>query len=129
MSFSQQKGMQQKKRRVVVVLPAYNCAKTLEQTVTDIPQKYVDEIVLVDDASTDETIKVAERLKIKHIKKHSKNLGYGANQKSCYEIALSIGADIIIMLHPDYQYDPKLIVDIVDAFSNDVDIVSSFMIG
>ncbi len=123
MSFLQQKVAQRGKHRIVVVLPAYNCAKTLEQTINDIPPNCIDEIVLVDDASTDETLKVAESLNIKHIKRHNKNLGYGANQKSCYDIALSIGADIVVMLHPDYQYDPSLIVDIVNEFSDDVDIV------
>ena len=116
--------LQQKaEHRVVVVLPAYNCARTLKQTVMDIPQKYVDEIVLVDDASTDETIDVAKTLSIKHIKKHIKNLGYGANQKSCYDIVLSIGADIVIMVHPDYQYDPKLIGDILGGILKGADVV------
>jgi len=96
-------------QKIVVVLPAYNAEKTLEQTYREIPFDIVDEVVLVDDASADKTVKEAQRLGIKHIIKHKKNLGYGANQKTCYKYALSLKADIIIMLHPDYQYTPKLI--------------------
>lgn len=97
------------KKKIVVVLPAYNAARTLAKTYSNIPLDIVDELVLVDDASSDETITLAEQLGIQHIIRHDKNMGYGANQKTCYQKALSIGADIIIMLHPDYQYDPKLI--------------------
>lgn len=96
-------------KKIVVVLPAYNAARTLAKTYSNIPLDIVDELVLVDDASSDETIALAEQLGIQHIIRHDKNRGYGANQKTCYQKALSIGADIIIMLHPDYQYDPKLI--------------------
>lgn len=96
-------------KKIVVVLPAYNAARTLTITYRNIPMDVVDELVLVDDASNDETIVLAEQLGIKYIIKHDKNKGYGANQKTCYQKALSVGADIIIMLHPDYQYDPKLI--------------------
>ncbi|MFA6348731.1 MAG: glycosyltransferase [Candidatus Paceibacterota bacterium] len=96
------------KPKVIVVLPAYNAAKTLEKTVADIPKEFVDEIILVDDGSHDETIRVAESLALTVIT-HDKNRGYGANQKTCYEAALAHGADIVVMLHPDYQYDPKLI--------------------
>lgn len=96
-------------KKIVVVLPAYNAARTLTITYRNIPMDVVDELVLVDDASNDETIILAERLGIKYIIKHDENKGYGANQKTCYQKALSVGADIIIMLHPDYQYDPKLI--------------------
>lgn len=90
-------------------MPAYNAEKTLEQTYAEIPAGVVDEVILVDDASTDETIAVAHSLGIHHILLHDRNKGYGANQKTCYTKALSLGADIVIMLHPDYQYSPKLI--------------------
>ncbi len=99
--------------KTVVVLPAYNAAKTLEKTVQDIPKNLVQEIILVDDFSGDETLKVARKLGLT-IVKHSKNRGYGANQKTCYKTALKRGADIIVMLHPDYQYDPKLIKHFVE---------------
>jgi len=98
-----------KGQKIIVVLPAYNAAKTLEITFNEIPFEIVDEVVLVDDSSRDDTIEVAKRLGIKHIIRHEKNLGYGGNQKSCYRKALELGGDIIIMLHPDYQYTPKLI--------------------
>lgn len=94
---------------MVVVLPAYNAARTLELTYREIPHDIVDEVVLVDDASSDETVAIACSLGIKHIVVHEKNRGYGANQKTCYRTALSLGADIIIMVHPDYQYTPLLI--------------------
>jgi glycosyltransferase involved in cell wall biosynthesis len=96
-----------KQQKIIVVLPAYNAAATLALTVKDIPEM-VDEIILVDDQSCDETLKVAEELGL-FLFRHEKNLGYGANQKTCYRLALDHGADIIIMIHPDYQYDPKLI--------------------
>lgn len=96
------------KKKVVVVMPAYNAAKTLKKTYDEIDKAIVDEVILVDDASRDETAKVARKLKIKTLV-HAQNRGYGANQKTCYEAALKRGADIVIMLHPDYQYDPKLI--------------------
>jgi glycosyltransferase involved in cell wall biosynthesis len=96
-------------KKIVVVLPAYNAELTLEKTYSEIPFDVVDEVVLVDDASKDHTIEVGKRLGIKHIIQHEKNRGYGGNQKTCYDKALSIGADIVIMLHPDYQYTPKLI--------------------
>lgn len=95
-------------KKVVVVLPAYNAAKTLEMTYKEIPFAFVDEVVLVDDASWDGTAAVAHKLGIKVII-HNKNIGYGGNQKTCYKAALELGADIVIMLHPDYQYTPKLI--------------------
>lgn len=97
------------KQKVVVVLPAYNAARTLEKTLAEIDRELVDEIILVDDASQDETVALAHSLGIRHIITHSQNLGYGGNQKTCYEAALKLGADIIIMLHPDYQYTPKLL--------------------
>jgi glycosyltransferase involved in cell wall biosynthesis len=96
-------------KKVVVVLPAYNAALTLEKTYNEIPFNVVDEVVLVDDSSKDNTIEEAKRLGIKHIVKHTKNRGYGGNQKSCYAKALELEADIVVMLHPDYQYTPKLI--------------------
>lgn len=96
-------------KKIVVVLPAYNAELTLEKTYNEIPFDIVDEVVLVDDASKDNTIGEGKRLGIKHIIRHENNRGYGGNQKTCYDKALSIGADIIIMLHPDYQYTPKLI--------------------
>lgn len=94
--------------KTIVVLPAYNAAKTLTKTVNDIPREYVDEIILVDDFSNDETVEIAKKLGLT-IERHHVNRGYGANQKTCYSVALEHGADIIVMLHPDYQYDPKLI--------------------
>ena len=97
------------KKKVIVVLPAYNAAKTLEITYREIDFSIVDDVILVDDKSKDETIQEAQRLGIKHIVKHKENKGYGGNQKSCYNKALELGADIVIMLHPDYQYTPKLI--------------------
>ena len=96
-------------KKITVVLPAYNAAKTLEKTYQEIPFDIVDEVILVDDASTDETVKVAGTLNIQHVIRHDNNKGYGGNQKTCYTKALSLGADIVIMLHPDYQYNPKLI--------------------
>jgi len=92
-----------------VVMPAYNAAKTLEKTYNEIPFDIVDEVILVDDASSDNTVIVAKNLGVKHIIRHDKNKGYGGNQKTCYQKALSLNADIVIMVHPDYQYTPKLI--------------------
>src|SRR5688500_1372574 len=94
--------------KVIVVLPAYFAAKTLERTVSEIPRDLVDEIVLVDDASKDETVDIAHRLGLTTFQ-HPMNLGYGGNQKTCYREALRRGADIVVMLHPDYQYSPKLL--------------------
>ena len=98
-----------KDKKVIVVLPAYNASKTLEQTYYEIPFDIVDDVILTDDNSCDDTIEVAKRLNIEHIITHRSNLGYGGNQKSCYNKALELEADIVIMLHPDYQYTPKLI--------------------
>jgi glycosyltransferase involved in cell wall biosynthesis len=95
-------------KKIVVVMPAYNAAKTLVTTYQEIPLDIVDDVLLVDDASTDNTKEVATRLNI-HLIVHTQNKGYGGNQKTCYEAALAVNADIIIMLHPDYQYTPKLI--------------------
>ena len=96
-------------KKIVVVLPAYNAVLTLEKTYKEIPFDIVDEVILVDDASKDNTVEIARHLGIHHIICHDKNKGYGGNQKSCYKKALELGADIVIMLHPDYQYTPKLI--------------------
>lgn len=93
---------------IVVVLPAFHAARTLEKTVAEIPREIVDEILLVDDASADETAAISRSLQIKTFV-HAKNLGYGGNQKTCYREALKLGADIVVMLHPDYQYSPKLV--------------------
>lgn len=95
-------------QKVVVVMPAYNAEKTLRRTYAEIPHDVVDEIILVDDASHDHTVKVAKELGLTTVV-HSRNRGYGGNQKTCYETALAMGADIVIMLHPDYQYTPRLI--------------------
>ncbi|MEI7663714.1 MAG: glycosyltransferase family 2 protein [Bacteroidota bacterium] len=96
-------------KKIIVVLPAYNAEKTIAQTIAEIPLDLVDEYVVVDDASTDNTIQVASTLKVKNLIKHDKNRGYGGNQKTCYDTALQLNGDIVIMLHPDYQYTPKLI--------------------
>ena len=109
-----------KNQKVVVVLPAYNAAKTLELTYNEIDFNIVDEVILVDDASKDDTISVANHLGIRHIIIHEKNKGYGGNQKSCYNKALELGADIIIMLHPDYQYTPKLINAMASIIGSDL---------
>jgi len=109
-----------KGNKIIVVMPAYNAAKTLEVTYNEIPFNIVDDVILVDDFSPDETIKIGQKLGIKHIIKHEQNKGYGANQKTCYAKALSLDADIIIMLHPDYQYTPLLIESIAYMLANDV---------
>jgi glycosyltransferase involved in cell wall biosynthesis len=107
-------------KKVVVVMPAYNAAKTLTDTYKEIPMDIVDDVIIVDDASPDNTIEVAKNLGIKHIIRHDRNKGYGGNQKTCYQKALSLNADIIIMLHPDYQYTPKLIPSMVYIIANDL---------
>jgi glycosyltransferase involved in cell wall biosynthesis len=107
-------------KKVVVVLPAYNAAQTLERTYKEIDFNIVDDVVLVDDASKDNTVEVGKKLGIKHIISHEKNTGYGGNQKSCYNKALSIGADIVIMLHPDYQYTPLLIPAMASIIGNNL---------
>jgi hypothetical protein len=104
---------EKKELKTVVVLPAYNAAKTLELTVCDIPKDLVSEIILVDDASQDNTVEVAKKLGLK-VFTHVKNSGYGANQKTCYLKALESGADIVVMVHPDYQYDPKIIPELIE---------------
>lgn len=107
-------------KKVVVVLPAYNAELTLAKTYHEIPLDVVDEVVLVDDESRDNTIEEAKKLGIQHIIRHEKNKGYGGNQKTCYRKALSLGADIIIMLHPDYQYTPKLIPSMAHIIAQDI---------
>ena len=96
-------------RKVVVMLPAYNAASTLEKTYLEIPKAIVDEVILVDDCSDDNTIEIARKVGIDHVIRHDHNKGYGGNQKTCYSKALNLGADIVVMLHPDYQYTPQLI--------------------
>ncbi len=96
-------------KKLIVVLPAFNADKTLEKTYREIPFDIVDEVLLVDDDSTDRTVEIARTLNIAHVIEHDRNRGYGGNQKTCYDEALGLGADIVIMLHPDYQYTPRLI--------------------
>ncbi len=107
-------------KKVAVVLPAYNAERTLEQTYSEIPFDIVDEVILVDDFSTDNTYELAQKIGVSHVIKHESNKGYGGNQKSCYHKALEIGADIVVMLHPDYQYTPKLIHSMCYLIANDV---------
>lgn len=107
-------------QKVIVVLPAYNASQTLEQTYREIPMDLVDEVVLVDDASSDETVVLARKLGIQHVLRHEKNRGYGGNQKTCYRHALDAGADIVVMLHPDYQYTPKLLRSMVSLIAEGV---------
>ncbi|MDE3135805.1 MAG: glycosyltransferase family 2 protein [Acidobacteriota bacterium] len=119
------------KPKVVVVMPAYNAAKTLRITYQDIPHQRVDGIILVDDGSTDETLAIARELNLT-VFVHARNFGYGANQKTCYTEALRDGADIVVMLHPDYQYDPTLLPELVAPIeAGDADIVlgSRFLMG
>lgn len=101
-------------------MPAYNAAETLEITYKEIPMNIVDEVILVDDHGTDNTTDLAKLLGIQHVIRHEKNKGYGGNQKTCYNKALEIGADIVIMLHPDYQYTPKLIESMSYLIANEV---------
>jgi glycosyltransferase involved in cell wall biosynthesis len=100
-------------QKVIVVMPAYNAAATLERTWREIPREWVDEIILVDDASQDDTAARAQALGIDCVIRHERNRGYGANQKTCYSTALARGADIVVMLHADYQYDPRLLEALV----------------
>lgn len=107
-------------KKVIVVLPAYNAEKTLEKTYKEIPFDIVDEVVLVDDASSDNTSTLAKTIGITHVIRHENNKGYGGNQKTCYQTALELDADIVIMLHPDYQYTPLLITAMVSIIANDL---------
>src|SRR3990172_4366167 len=105
-------------KKLIVIMPAYNAERTLRQTYEELPHEYVDEIILVDDASRDATAAVARELGIKTII-HPENRGYGANQKTCYAAALAAGADIVVMLHPDYQYSPKLVTAMASMIASD----------
>jgi glycosyltransferase involved in cell wall biosynthesis len=119
------------KPKVIVVMPAYNAAKTLKITYEDIPPQSVDQIILVDDGSTDKTLEIARELQLTAFV-HTRNFGYGANQKTCYTEALKEGADIVVMLHPDYQYDPTLLPEVVGPIkAGEADIVlgSRFLAG
>lgn len=107
-------------KKIVVVMPAYNAALTMERTYKEIPFDIVDEVVLVDDFSRDNTSDVARQLGVHHVIRHDKNKGYGGNQKTCYNKALELGADIVIMLHPDYQYTPLLIPSVSYIIANDL---------
>ncbi len=107
-------------KKITVVLPAYNAGQTLEMTYREIPFDIVDEVILVDDLSNDNTIDKAKELGIKHIVRHPENKGYGGNQKSCYNKALELNSDIVVMLHPDYQYTPKLIPSMCYLIANDI---------
>ena len=107
-------------KKVIVVLPAYNAALTIEKTYNEIPFDIVDEVILTDDKSSDNTVNVGKKLGIQHIIEHQRNRGYGGNQKSCYNKALELNADIVVMLHPDYQYTPKLIQSMCYLIANDV---------
>ena len=107
-------------KKIVVVLPAYNSEKTLAKTYSEIPFDIVDDVILVDDYSLDKTFEIAEEIGITNILRHDLNKGYGGNQKSCYNMALDLKADIVVMLHPDYQYTPKLIHSMCYLIANDV---------
>ena len=107
-------------KKVIVVMPAYRAALTLERTYREIPLDLVDDIILVDDASPDNTVEVARALGIHHVIRHDKNKGYGGNQKTCYAKAIELGADIVVMLHPDYQYTPLLLPAIISIIGNDL---------
>lgn len=107
-------------KKIIVVLPAYNASKTLEKTYNEIPFDIVDDVIIVDDCSSDETVLVAKKLGVKNIIRHKNNKGYGGNQKTCYSTALNLDGDIVIMLHPDYQYTPKLIHSMSYLIANDV---------
>ena len=108
-----------KNKKIIVTMPAYNAERTLEKTFREIPRDVVDEVILVDDASQDDTVSIAAKLKIDVVIEHPKNLGYGGNQKTCYQEALRRGADIVIMLHPDYQYTPALIEPLAWLIAHD----------
>ena len=109
-----------KSKKVVVVMPAYNAYNTLEKTYNEVPFSIVDDVILVDDYGTDNTFELANKLGIKHVIRHEYNKGYGGNQKTCYNKALDLKADIIVMLHPDYQYTPKLIESMCYIIANEL---------
>src|SRR5579864_1307019 len=124
-------GQQSSRPKIIVVMPAYNAARTLKITYEAIPQKVVDQIILVDDGSTDKTLEIARQLHLT-VFVHTRNYGYGANQKTCYAEALKEGADIVVMLHPDYQYDPALLPQIIapiQAGEADIVLGSRFLSG
>jgi len=110
--------MKDRRKKVIVVMPAYNAEKTLERTYRDIPLKWVDEVILTDDASRDGTVRLARKLGLR-VFVHGKNRGYGGNQKTCYREALRLGGDIMVMVHPDHQYDPKVIPRLILPLLND----------
>jgi glycosyltransferase involved in cell wall biosynthesis len=105
-------------KKVIVVMPAYRAALTLERTYREIPLDLVDDVIVVDDASPDNTVEVARSLGIRHVIRHDKNKGYGGNQKTCYAKAIELGADIVVMLHPDYQYTPLLLPAMISIIGN-----------
>jgi glycosyltransferase involved in cell wall biosynthesis len=107
-------------QKLVIVLPAYNAARTLEKTYREIPMDIVDEVILVDDKSSDNTVEAGRALGIRHVITHDHNRGYGGNQKTCYDAALELGADIVVMLHPDYQYTPYLVTAMASLIALDV---------
>ena len=117
-------------KKVCVVMPAYNAEKTLKKTYDEIPKDIVDDIILTDDASQDKTVKLSQELNIKTFV-HTENRGYGGNQKTCYQAALESGADIVIMLHPDYQYNPKLIIPMAYMIAEEVfdTVIASRILG
>jgi len=110
--------MMKRAKKVIVVMPAYNAEKTLEKTLKDIPSDWVDEIILTDDCSRDGTVELAKKLGLQ-VFVHQKNMGYGANQKTCYDEAFKLGGDIIVMVHPDHQYDPKVIPQLIKPLLNE----------
>lgn len=110
--------MMKRAKKVIVVMPAYNAEKTLEKTLKDIPSDCVDEIILTDDCSQDGTVELAKKLGLQ-VFVHQKNMGYGANQKTCYDEAFKLGGDIIVMVHPDHQYDPKVIPQLIKPLLNE----------
>jgi len=108
------------KKKIVVVMPAYNSAATLERTYRELPLEIVDEVIVVDDGSQDKTVEIARQIGIPHVLVHEANKGYGGNQKTCYQLALAAGAEIVIMIHPDYQYDPRLTPYLAGLIADDV---------
>ncbi|MCY7360137.1 MAG: glycosyltransferase, partial [Rudanella sp.] len=107
-------------KKVIVVMPAYRAALTLERTYREIPFDLVDEVILVDDFSPYNTVEEAQRLGIRHVIRHDRNKGYGGNQKTCYSKALELGGDIVVMLHPDYQYTPLLLTAMISIIGNEL---------
>jgi len=118
-------------QKIVVVMPAYNAETTLEKVYAEIPFDIVDDVILTDDCSKDNTVGIAEKLNITHVLKHDVNKGYGANQKTCYRKALQLSADIVVMLHPDYQYTPKLIASMAYMIANGIydTVIASRILG